>query len=193
MMGEGKKEMKSTGKHSALWAIVLTLIIGIAVPTFAASPQGRGQGKGKAKKAGKFKNGHDARDGRYDGRGPRRDRHDDEDRERRRNRQRDRDRDDDDINDRTEIRRLAVSNGYREGYDAGREDRDDGNRHDFRDEGEYRDATSGYRSQYGNRDTYRRYFREGFQRGYNDSYQNRDRRDNGSGWGDILGGIFGGQ
>ncbi|MGI8995837.1 MAG: hypothetical protein ACR2GW_04105 [Pyrinomonadaceae bacterium] len=184
--------MNSTSKNLLGRLVMLALAAMLVLPalTFA---QGRGRGKNKNKKQDVFVNGHDARDGRYDGRGPRRDRHDDEDRERRRNRQRDRDRDDDDINDRTEIRRLAVSNGYREGYDAGREDRDDGNRHDFRDEGEYRDATSGYRSQYGNRDTYRRYFREGFQRGYNDSYQNRDRRDNGSGWGDILGGIFGGQ
>lgn len=33
--------------------------------------QGRGRGRGLDKKAAKFINGHDARDGRWDGRGPR--------------------------------------------------------------------------------------------------------------------------
>ncbi|MEK6304592.1 MAG: hypothetical protein AABO41_28240 [Acidobacteriota bacterium] len=32
--------------------------------------QGRGHGRGQIKKTGKFVNGHDARDGRWDGRGP---------------------------------------------------------------------------------------------------------------------------
>jgi hypothetical protein len=38
--------------------------------TFAQ--HGRGRGRFNDKKAGKFINGHDARDGRFDGRGPRR-------------------------------------------------------------------------------------------------------------------------
>ena len=36
-----------------------------------AVAQGNGRGRGQAKKFGKFVNGHDARDGRWDGRGPR--------------------------------------------------------------------------------------------------------------------------
>src|SRR5258707_6502657 len=41
-----------------------------ALPTIA-SAQGRGRGRGQDKKFDKFVNGHDARDGRWDGRGPR--------------------------------------------------------------------------------------------------------------------------
>ena len=54
-----------------------SLLIGIIVIAFAVlAPdqgfgQGRGRGRGLDKKAAKFINGHDARDGRWDGRGPR--------------------------------------------------------------------------------------------------------------------------
>jgi hypothetical protein len=37
----------------------------------ASFGQGRGRGQGQQKKLDKFVNGHDARDGRWDGRGPR--------------------------------------------------------------------------------------------------------------------------
>lgn len=52
-------------------AILFGLILVVAMPalTFA---QGRGRGRGQDKKAEKFVNGHDARDGRWDGRGPNR-------------------------------------------------------------------------------------------------------------------------
>lgn len=54
-------------------AILLGLILVVAMPalTFA---QGRGRGRGRDKKIEKFINGHDARDGRWDGRGPNRSR-----------------------------------------------------------------------------------------------------------------------
>jgi hypothetical protein len=178
--------------------VVLTLILAMAAPIFAAAPQGRGRGKGRGqdKKAEKFKNGHDARDGRWDGRGPRDDRgrddddwDDDDDRGRGRRRDRDRDRDDDGINDTTEIRRRALSIGYDEGFRAGQNDRASGRDRDFDDHSAYRDATSGYNSSYGNRELYRRSFREGFRRGYEDGYRNRNTRR--SGVGGILGDIFG--
>jgi hypothetical protein len=44
-------------------AILLGLILLIAMPTLAFA-QGRGRGRGRDKKAEKFINGHDARDGR---------------------------------------------------------------------------------------------------------------------------------
>ena len=52
-------------------AILLGLILLVAMPalTFA---QGRGRGRGRDKKIEKFVNGHDARDGRWDRRGPNR-------------------------------------------------------------------------------------------------------------------------
>ena len=191
----------SKNKRSALWAVVLMLVVAVAAPVFAAAPQGRGRGKGKdkqEKKAEKFKNGHDARDGRWDGRGPRDDRgrndddddYDDDDYGRGRNRRRDRDRDDDGINDANEIRRQASSIGYDEGYRAGQNDRANGRDRDFSDHSAYRDATIGYRDSYGNRDLYRSSFREGFRRGYEDGYRNRSTRRSG-GIGGVLGDIFG--
>ena len=56
-------------------ALLLGLVLLVAMPalTFA---QGRGRGRGQDKKAEKFVNGHDARDGRWDGRGPNRSRND---------------------------------------------------------------------------------------------------------------------
>ncbi len=94
--------------------------------------------------------------------------------------------------DRNDVRRVAASNGYQEGYRAGRDDRSRNDRRNYRNESIYRDATAGYRNEYGNIEAYRRYFREGFQRGYEDGYQNRDPRNNsGSGFGNILGNILG--
>jgi hypothetical protein len=49
--------------------VLVSLFLLSALPTIA-SAQGRGRGRGQDKKLGKFVNGHDARDGRWDGRGP---------------------------------------------------------------------------------------------------------------------------
>ena len=59
------------GNSNFVKAILLGLILLVATPvlTFA---QGRGRGRGRDKKIEKFVNGHDARDGRWDGRGPNR-------------------------------------------------------------------------------------------------------------------------
>ena len=51
----------------------LTLLVGMSTDAMA---QGRGRGRGLDKKCEKFVNCHDARDGRWDGRGPNRDRDD---------------------------------------------------------------------------------------------------------------------
>jgi hypothetical protein len=63
--------MTLTNGSKFLKAILLGLILLVATPalTFA---QGRGHGRGQNKKTVKFVNGHDARDGRWDGRGPNR-------------------------------------------------------------------------------------------------------------------------
>ena len=57
--------------------IILTLLLAIVLPATALG-QGRGRGHGRGgifgnqnNKCGKFVNCHDARDGRWDGRGPR--------------------------------------------------------------------------------------------------------------------------
>lgn len=49
---------------------VFVLFASLLLPTQAVA-QGNGRGRGQAKKTEKFVNGHDARSGRWDGRGPR--------------------------------------------------------------------------------------------------------------------------
>jgi hypothetical protein len=72
--------------------------------------------------------------------------------------------------------RAAFDNGYRSGFDRGRDDarrqRYDYGRHD-----EYRSANSGYERSYGDRDQYRDTFRRGFVSGYDDGYYGRNTRD----------------
>ncbi|HEX5707363.1 MAG TPA: hypothetical protein VFX96_08710 [Pyrinomonadaceae bacterium] len=187
--------------------VVLALAAMLALPVFAFADQGRGRGRGKPTEV--FVNGHDARDGRWDrdgrrGRRGRRDRDDryNDDYYRRR---RDNDRGRYGRNDgyygnngyyNQQLRQVALNNGYNEGVDEGRKDRERGDRFDYSDEGDFRSGSKGYNSRYGNKDTYRQYFREGFARGYRDGYQSGyygrdDRYRRGSSVGDILGGIFG--
>ena len=87
----------SKAQHRGLLAVIFALVLAIGLPTLVnAQGRGRGRGRGLDKKADKFINGHDARDGRWDGRGPRRDRDDrfDDDDYYRGSRRRDRDNDD---------------------------------------------------------------------------------------------------
>lgn len=81
-----------------------------------------------------------------------------------------------------EMLRDAANRGYAEGIRAGRADRYDGWRSDYRASWAYREASYGYNGRYIDRDHYRHYFREGFRRGYEDGYHGRSRygrRDNG--------------
>lgn len=57
-------------KRFTVFIAVLVVLASLLLPTHAVA-QGNGRGRGQAKKFGKFVNGHDARDGRWDGRGPR--------------------------------------------------------------------------------------------------------------------------
>ena len=74
-----------------------------------------------------------------------------------------------------DLLRQAINYGYREGYRAGRADREDGWRPSYRDSFAYRDASYGYRGFYVSYSEYRYYFREGFRRGYEDGYYGRYR------------------
>ena len=101
----------------------------------------------------------------------------------------------------SELRRTALNAGYEEGIKEGRKDRGNGNRTEHRNLSSYERATKGYNSRLGDRELYRRYFREAFEDGYNaESYSrdrdrrdrnndgNRDRRDrNDDGYGDFGG------
>ena len=57
-------------KFAAARVVWLTLILLLSIPLYV-SAQGRGHGRGLNQKSTKFVNGHDARNGRFDGRGPR--------------------------------------------------------------------------------------------------------------------------
>ena len=69
-----------------------------------------------------------------------------------------------------DLLRHAVNNGYQEGYEAGRADRQDRWDSNYQNSYAYQDANYGYDGYYVNRDDYNYYFREGFQRGYQDGY-----------------------
>lgn len=73
--------------------------------------------------------------------------------------------------DRDEVRRLAYQNGFNWGLRHGREDRARRRGYDYDHADSYRDATAGYRSEYGNREFYRQAFREGYSRGYDEGYR----------------------
>src|SRR5687767_16035185 len=80
----------------------------------------------------------------------------------------------------SELRRTALNAGYEEGIKEGRKDRGNGSRTEHRNLSNYQRATKGYNSRLGDRELYRRYFREAFEDGYNaESYSrdNGDRRD----------------
>ncbi len=61
--------MKAVSTKYLRWGVIGLLIAGMFWAPVEGAAQGRG--RGQAKKAVKFVNGHDARDGRWDGRGPR--------------------------------------------------------------------------------------------------------------------------
>ena len=69
--------------------------------------------------------------------------------------------------------RQASNTGYQKGYQAGRADKQDHWRFDYRGSFAYQDANYGFDGRYVRQDDYNYYFREGFQRGYEDGYDGR--------------------
>jgi ribosome modulation factor len=69
--------------------------------------------------------------------------------------------------------RQAIENGYDQGYQAGLADRQDGWNFDYQSAFPYQDASYGYDGYYVDLSEYSYYFREGFQRGYEDGYYGR--------------------
>jgi len=89
----------------------------------------------------------------------------------------------------------AINKGYSQGYQAGRADRYDNWNYNYRDSYSYQDARYGYDSYHVSMSEYQYYFRQGFQRGYDDGYYGRSRygrysNGRGSLLGNILKGIF---
>jgi hypothetical protein len=74
-----------------------------------------------------------------------------------------------------EMLRRAINDGYEQGFEAGRADREDGWGYNPNDAYGYQDATYGYDGYYVDLSEYQYYFREGFQRGYEDGYYSRSR------------------
>ncbi|HEX3281887.1 MAG TPA: hypothetical protein VHR36_11710 [Pyrinomonadaceae bacterium] len=78
----------------------------------------------------------------------------------------------------------AVNSGYAEGFQAGQADRQDGWGFSPEDAIGYQDASYGYNAYYVDVNEYQYYFREGFNRGYEDGYYSRSqygRYSNGTG------------
>jgi hypothetical protein len=69
-----------------------------------------------------------------------------------------------------EIQRVARDRGFRDGRAAGEKDARRGRSFAFDRHDDWRDADDGYRRDYGDKDFYRREFREGFRAGYTDGY-----------------------
>lgn len=149
---------------------MLALVAFLALP-LTASAQNNGRGRGKPAEV--FVNGHDARDGRWDkNNGQRRGndnygRNDQYDRNRR-GRNWDRY---GGYGGSFQLRQTALNAGYNNGIQEGRKDRRHGDRFDYRDEGDFQRATEDYSSRLGDRELYKRYFREGFANGYEDGYR----------------------
>jgi hypothetical protein len=61
--------MKVVKHNRKIWLGLISLFL-LGALAATASAQGRGRGRGQEKKLDIFVNGHDARDGRFDGRGP---------------------------------------------------------------------------------------------------------------------------
>ena len=68
------------------------------------------------------------------------------------------------------VMRQAVNNGYAQGWKAGRADRTDHWASNYQQSYGYQDANFGYSGNYLPQSDYNYYFREGFQRGYEDGF-----------------------
>ena len=70
-----------------------------------------------------------------------------------------------------QLRQTALNAGYNEGIKEGRKDRSNGDRFEYRDEEDFRNANTDYSSRLGSKSLYQQYFRQGFQNGYTDGYR----------------------
>lgn len=90
-----------------------------------------------------------------------------------------------------ELLRQAVNQGYRQGFAAGRTDRNRRIGLNWGGSSMYRSGSYGYQS-YVDRSQYQYYFRQGFERGYRDGYNSRHQYGTiNNGVANILGSILG--
>jgi hypothetical protein len=76
---------------------------------------------------------------------------------------------------RSDIQRIAIVNGYAEGYEHGVSDRRSRRGFNYQHASEYRGARSGYDSRWRMERDYQNWFRQGYSRGYSDGYYGRSR------------------
>jgi hypothetical protein len=70
-----------------------------------------------------------------------------------------------------QLRQTALNAGYNEGAKKGRDDVRHNRRYDFQNSNSFEKATKDYSSKLGDRETYRRYFRDAFENGYADGFR----------------------
>ena len=68
----------------------------------------------------------------------------------------------------SQLRQSALNAGFNEGLKQGRSDRSKRNDNGYRNQNTYQKATKDYNSKLGDREIYRRYFREAYEHGYED-------------------------
>jgi hypothetical protein len=76
-----------------------------------------------------------------------------------------------------DLRQTALNAGYNEGTKEGSNDRARGRHSNYQDFSAYQKATKDYNSRLGDRELYRRYFREAFGRGYDTAFGVQVRND----------------
>lgn len=91
-----------------------------------------------------------------------------------------------------DLLREAINHGYRQGFRAGEADRRDHWRFDYANSPAYLEATYGYTGSFIDQADYSYYFRQGFQRGYEDGYYNRFRYGSAANGYSILGNVLSG-
>ena len=69
-----------------------------------------------------------------------------------------------------QLRQTALNAGYNSGIKEGRNDQRKGDRFNFTDESDYRNASKDYNSRLGSKSLYQRFFRQGFENGYRDGW-----------------------
>ncbi|MFN2493566.1 MAG: hypothetical protein ABR501_11870 [Pyrinomonadaceae bacterium] len=74
-----------------------------------------------------------------------------------------------------QLRQTALNAGFNEGTKDGRKALNRGRTYDFRSQRTYQQATKDYSSRFGDREVYRRYFHEAYERGYNEQLNPQDR------------------
>ena len=70
----------------------------------------------------------------------------------------------------SQLRQTALNAGYNSGIKEGRKDQRKGDRFNFTDESDYRNASKDYKSRLGSNSLYQLFFPQGFENGYRDGW-----------------------